>query len=250
MAVATSTEADYAAMSLAKAGVAERVACLVTGDQVAARKPAPDLYLQAARRLAVPAESCVAIEDSDAGIAAAHAAGMRSIMVPDLRPPSADSVARAWKICASLHQVRAVLDQEVRRARLPASVQSWLRRLCRWAQQRSDVRAVVLVGSYARGQATAASDVDVVVVVDDPGCYIQDTRWLTPLAVMPVATEVYGMVTSLRCRDEDLEVELTIAPRDWAALPLDEGTREVTLGGYVVLVDRNGSVNAALETCR
>lgn len=113
MAVATSTEADYAAMCLAKAGVSHRVSCLVTGDQVVARKPAPDLYLEAARRLAVPANACVAIEDSDKGIAAAHAAGMLPIMVPDLKAPSLESKRTAKVILASLHEVRAFLEQSI-----------------------------------------------------------------------------------------------------------------------------------------
>jgi beta-phosphoglucomutase-like phosphatase (HAD superfamily) len=111
-AVATSTDAEYAAACLRKAGLADRIDCLVTGDQVRARKPAPDLFVEAARRLRVRASRCVAVEDSDAGIAAAHAAGMRPIMVPDLKPPSEQSTALAWQICQSLHDVRALLASE------------------------------------------------------------------------------------------------------------------------------------------
>jgi beta-phosphoglucomutase-like phosphatase (HAD superfamily) len=54
----------------------------VTGDQVARRKPAPDVYLEAARRLGVEPARAIAIEDSAPGIAAARAAGMKAIAIP------------------------------------------------------------------------------------------------------------------------------------------------------------------------
>jgi HAD superfamily hydrolase (TIGR01509 family) len=56
---------------------------LVAGDEVAARKPAPDVYLRAAERLEVAPEECVALEDSAPGVAAARAAGMACIAVPN-----------------------------------------------------------------------------------------------------------------------------------------------------------------------
>ncbi len=61
---------------------------LATRDDVEHPKPAPDLYLEAAKRLGVAPERCVAFEDSSIGIIAAHAAGMRAVMVA--RHPAAD----------------------------------------------------------------------------------------------------------------------------------------------------------------
>jgi beta-phosphoglucomutase-like phosphatase (HAD superfamily) len=55
---------------------------VVTGDQVAHRKPAPDVYLAAALRLGVDPQRSVAIEDSGPGIAAARAAGMKAVAIP------------------------------------------------------------------------------------------------------------------------------------------------------------------------
>ena len=52
------------------------------GDEVARRKPAPDVYLEAARRLAVDPARSIAIEDSGPGITAAKAAGMKAIAIP------------------------------------------------------------------------------------------------------------------------------------------------------------------------
>ncbi|MFI7385347.1 HAD family hydrolase [Streptomyces sp. NPDC049813] len=54
----------------------------VSADEVAHGKPAPDVFLEAARRLGVPASRCVVLEDAPPGAAAAHAAGMRCIAVP------------------------------------------------------------------------------------------------------------------------------------------------------------------------
>ena len=55
---------------------------MVSGDDVVRRKPAPDVYLEAARRLGVDPTRAVAIEDSAPGIAAAHAAGMKAVAIP------------------------------------------------------------------------------------------------------------------------------------------------------------------------
>jgi len=57
---------------------------LVCGDEVSRGKPAPDIFLEAASRLAVDPSACVVFEDSKAGVDAARAAGMRVVVVPDL----------------------------------------------------------------------------------------------------------------------------------------------------------------------
>jgi beta-phosphoglucomutase-like phosphatase (HAD superfamily) len=57
-------------------------AAIVTGDDVVRRKPAPDSYLEAARRLGVDPRRSIAIEDSGPGIAAARAAGMKTVAIP------------------------------------------------------------------------------------------------------------------------------------------------------------------------
>jgi len=63
-----------------------RFAVVVAGDEVAAGKPAPDPYLRAAELLGVPAQDCVAIEDSPTGVASAEAAGCRVIACPHMVP--------------------------------------------------------------------------------------------------------------------------------------------------------------------
>nr|AQQ74938.1 hypothetical protein [uncultured bacterium] len=80
MAVASNSDAAYLEQALTTCGLrhyfGERIA---SSDRVARLKPAPDMYLLAAALLGTPAAECIAVEDSKAGVASAHAAGMRTI---------------------------------------------------------------------------------------------------------------------------------------------------------------------------
>lgn len=109
-AVATSTRRTRATGKLTRAGVLSRFDAVVGGDEVARGKPAPDIYLEAAARLGVVATQCIALEDSEPGVEAALAAGMRAIMVPDLLAPSADLRRRAYLVVDSLVEARAHLE--------------------------------------------------------------------------------------------------------------------------------------------
>ena len=81
MAVASSSPRERLDRSLAATGLEAYFEFVVAGDEVAAGKPAPDLFLAAAAGLSVEPETCFAVEDAPAGIAAAHAAGMTVIAV-------------------------------------------------------------------------------------------------------------------------------------------------------------------------
>jgi HAD superfamily hydrolase (TIGR01509 family) len=87
-AVATSTERAQAAAQLGGLGLWERFNVIATGDEVVNGKPSPDLFLLAARRLGIEPSQCLVLEDSEAGITAAHRAGMQVWVVPDFKPPS------------------------------------------------------------------------------------------------------------------------------------------------------------------
>jgi HAD superfamily hydrolase (TIGR01509 family) len=94
--VASSSNRSLIELVLERAGVADLFAAVVSSEEVAGGKPAPDVYLEAARRLAVDPTRCAAIEDSANGIRAAHAAGMRVLAVPNAHyPPAADALALA-----------------------------------------------------------------------------------------------------------------------------------------------------------
>ncbi|MFN7981385.1 MAG: HAD family phosphatase [Vicinamibacterales bacterium] len=109
VAVATSTNADWANSTLERAGLAKQFDVIVTGDQIAHGKPAPDIYLEAARRLGVAPSACVAIEDSEAGIQSIAAAGMIGILVPHW-PASAAARAAAHTVVPSLHDASEVIS--------------------------------------------------------------------------------------------------------------------------------------------
>jgi HAD superfamily hydrolase (TIGR01509 family) len=79
---------------------------LVSSEEVARGKPAPDVFLEAARRLDLAPERCAAIEDSANGIRAAHAAGMRVLAIPNRRyPPAADALELADEVLASIAEL-------------------------------------------------------------------------------------------------------------------------------------------------
>jgi HAD superfamily hydrolase (TIGR01509 family) len=78
----------------------------VSSEEVARGKPAPDVYLEAARRLGAQPPACVAIEDSTNGIRAAAAAGMVVIAIPEpVFAPAADAVALAAATLGSLEEL-------------------------------------------------------------------------------------------------------------------------------------------------
>ena len=108
-AVATSTRRDRARRKLAQTALLPRFQEIVGGDEVARGKPAPDIYVEAARRLGTRAALCLVLEDSEPGVRAALAAGMMPIMVPDLHPPSADLAALDVVVLPTLHDVLARL---------------------------------------------------------------------------------------------------------------------------------------------
>ena len=108
-ALATSTYREQAEFSLSAASVEYPFVHMVTGDQIGHGKPAPDIFLEAARRLGISPQHCVALEDSENGIRSAAAAGMTAIMVPDLIPPSDEIRRLANHVLESLHDVRAFL---------------------------------------------------------------------------------------------------------------------------------------------
>jgi len=105
-AVATSTRRARALAKLERTGILHRFDAIVGGDEVARGKPAPDIFLAAARRVAHAPEHCIVLEDSEPGLRGAHAAGIASIMVPDLHPPSPDLLALAPLVFDTLDDVR------------------------------------------------------------------------------------------------------------------------------------------------
>ena len=107
-AIASSGIRRYVEAVLRVNGLLDRFSVIITGDQVAHGKPAPDVFLAAARALHVEPQQCLVLEDAPAGVQAAKAAGMMCIAVPDQGTAQLD-LSQADKVVASLHDVIAVL---------------------------------------------------------------------------------------------------------------------------------------------
>jgi beta-phosphoglucomutase-like phosphatase (HAD superfamily) len=88
------------------AGLTDCFRATVSSEEVEHGKPAPDVYLEAARRLGVAPERCAAVEDSHAGIRSAKAAGMRVIAIPNASyPPDEEALHLADVVLESLDQL-------------------------------------------------------------------------------------------------------------------------------------------------
>jgi predicted nucleotidyltransferase len=119
-------------------------------------------------------------------------------------------------------------------------VDVFLEQFTEWARLQPEVLAVALVGSYARNEAKADSDVDLILVCARPSNYLVDRSWLLTFGEIDrLQQEDYGKLVSVRVwYRAGPEVEYGITDEDWAAIPLDEGSRRVISDGMVVLLER------------
>jgi len=101
--LASSSNRELIELALELLNVADRFAATVSSEEVSRGKPAPNVYLEAARRLQVEPTRAAAIEDSHNGILAAKAAGMRVLVIPNRHfPPGEDALAQADVVLESL----------------------------------------------------------------------------------------------------------------------------------------------------
>jgi len=106
--VATSTKSPRAVKMLEKAGILERFKAVTCGEEVTNGKPAPDIFLLAAKKLGQPPASCVGFEDSTAGLMGLHAAGIRSVYIKDVLNPPEEVLATVWHKCGDLSEAAAL----------------------------------------------------------------------------------------------------------------------------------------------
>jgi HAD superfamily hydrolase (TIGR01509 family) len=105
--LASSANREIIDLVLDLTGLAEQFRVTVSSEEVSNGKPAPDVYLEAAKRLHVDPHSCAAVEDSANGLRAAAAAGMTVIAFPNRDfPPPADALALADQVLGSLDDLR------------------------------------------------------------------------------------------------------------------------------------------------
>jgi HAD superfamily hydrolase (TIGR01509 family) len=110
LAVASSANRPVIALALSLAGLTHLFRAEVSSEEVARGKPAPDVYLEAARRIAVEPAGCAAVEDSTNGLRAAAAAGMSVIAIPNRAfPPEQAALALADVVLASIEHLEPAL---------------------------------------------------------------------------------------------------------------------------------------------
>lgn len=112
IALASASRKEYTMANLKEAGVESYFQFIITGDMVTQAKPDPEIFLTAARALGEAPEQCLVLEDSLNGVEAGLRGGFRTIMVPDLTQPDETLRKRVYAVCESLHQVRALLEQD------------------------------------------------------------------------------------------------------------------------------------------
>ena len=108
-AIATSNSREAVERYLGRFDLVKRFHTVVANADVTRHKPFPDPYLEAARRLNVHPTLCLALEDSHPGVRAAHAAGMMTIMVPDILDPNEEMHDKCVHVAESLHVVLGLL---------------------------------------------------------------------------------------------------------------------------------------------
>ena len=106
LALASSSNRELIDLVLESSGLGRYFTASVSSEEVARGKPEPDVFLEAARRLGVEPTHCAAVEDSENGILAAKAAGMRTIAIPNPHyPPHEDALVAADVVLASIEEL-------------------------------------------------------------------------------------------------------------------------------------------------
>jgi HAD superfamily hydrolase (TIGR01509 family) len=106
LALASSSNREVFEAVLELAGLTDCFCATVSSEEVERGKPAPDVYLEAARRLGVAPERCAAVEDSHSGIRSANSAGLRVVAIPNpTYPPDEEALALADAVVGSLDEL-------------------------------------------------------------------------------------------------------------------------------------------------
>ncbi|MBI9101700.1 MAG: HAD family phosphatase [Spirochaetales bacterium] len=111
MAVASSTRRKNVEGLLKLGGIRDYFDYLVCGDEVKHSKPDPEIFLKAAGALEIKPANCLVFEDSFQGIRAANAAGMRPVMIPDLKQPDSEISGLCFRVCDSLLTAENLLSE-------------------------------------------------------------------------------------------------------------------------------------------
>lgn len=118
-------------------------------------------------------------------------------------------------------------------------VGEFLNHVIQWAREISDVQAIALVGSHARGDASPSSDIDLVILCVNPKSLLDKQEWISMFGKpTQIEKEYWGKVTSLRVwYAQGLEIEFGITNDEWGSDPTDRGDGQVIRDGLLVLYE-------------
>ena len=111
IAIATSTAMRRTGKRMELTGLAPILNAMLTGDQVTHGKPDPEIYLLACKALGTDPSRTLAVEDSRNGILSATAAGMPTVMIPDMIPPTPELEVLLWNRFDSLPDLQNALER-------------------------------------------------------------------------------------------------------------------------------------------
>ena len=108
--IATSSAVETAERYLKKTNTASYIEKIISGRNLAHSKPSPDIYLLAAKEMGVSPSKCVVVEDSFNGVRSGHAAGMKTVMIPDEFLPDGEIRSLADEILHRLDELPLYLQ--------------------------------------------------------------------------------------------------------------------------------------------
>ena len=164
-------------------------------------------------------------------------------------PPSAPSWSEDRRF---VHSRMTMLCEAKFRPRLISCMDAnqFITEFTKWVREQKEIWAVLLVGSYARDSAKPDSDIDLVVITDEPEIYLDNDLWIKGFGeVKEIIKEDYKAVQVRRVfYGNGLEVEYGITTPDWAKVdPVDPGTERVIKDGAKILLDKNGILELLIK---
>ncbi len=108
LALATSSPLERAKEHLSLVGLYKYFDEFVCGSMVKNSKPQPDIYLLAAKKLNLPPEECIAVEDSPNGAISGISAGCKTVFIPDLTPCPEELKSRIFALCGNLREIKDI----------------------------------------------------------------------------------------------------------------------------------------------
>jgi predicted nucleotidyltransferase len=128
-------------------------------------------------------------------------------------------------------------------------VKGFLHRIVKWAELQPDLLALALVGSHARGDANPESDIDLILLAQEPKVYLKEQDWVSHFGdPVRVIEEDWGRVTSLRVfYAGGLEVEFGLSDPGWGADSSDKKTATVIANGLIILHEKDAHLSNKMK---